>query len=99
MPEMRFSARWPDGSRATYYSPSLVIAEYLAAGATYPLPDFVARSRTALHIASERVREKYGFACMRAAATLAAIEAKAAEFADAPGASVRVEDHERDEVR
>ncbi len=91
MPEMSFAVRWPDDARVTYYSPSLVVREYLAAGAEYPLHDFVQRSRTALTIAAERVRVKYGFACPRAAAALAAIEAKAREFAAVPNVAVRVE--------
>jgi uncharacterized repeat protein (TIGR04042 family) len=91
VPEMAFVARWPDGAVATYYSPSLVVREYLEAGSVYPVADFVERSRSALHIASERVRAKYGYACSRAAATLARIEAKAGEFAGVAGATVVVE--------
>jgi len=93
MPEMHFIARWPDDAVQAYYSPSLVVREYLEAGTTYALPEFVARSRTALRIASDRVREKYGYACSRAALTLAHIEEKAREFVDLPNASVVVEAH------
>jgi uncharacterized repeat protein (TIGR04042 family) len=82
VPELQFEVRWPDGSGRTYYSPSLVVEEYLAAGEAYPVPEFVQRSREALGIASDRVREKYGFPCSRAAASLAAIEQDAAGFAD-----------------
>jgi uncharacterized repeat protein (TIGR04042 family) len=91
---MEFAVRWPDGSWLTYYSPSLVVREHLAAGSAYAVPEFVARCRTALSIASERVREKYGFACPRAAHTLVLIETKAREFAGAADARVLVEaDH------
>lgn len=90
MPEMRFTVRWPDGSAESCYSPSLVIREHMAVGESYALADFVGRSRTALEIASERVREKYGFACSSALDQLARIEAKAAGFADAPDARVAV---------
>jgi uncharacterized repeat protein (TIGR04042 family) len=93
MPEMAFVARWPDDAVATYYSPSLVVAEYLEAGTTYALADFVRRSREALTIASERVRVKYGVACPRAAQTLAQIESRARHFTDHPDAAVRVEAH------
>ncbi len=93
MPEMYFVVRWPDDATLTYYSPSLVVREYLEPGAAYALPEFIERSRTALHIASERVRSKYGFACPRAALTLEHIEAKALEFPDAASATVRVEAH------
>ncbi|MBY0259451.1 MSMEG_0570 family nitrogen starvation response protein [Methylobacterium sp.] len=89
MPEMRFHVRWPDGRREACYSPSLVIKDYLAPGETYPLDDFVAKARTALTIASERVREKYGFACSSALDQLQRIEAAA--LAQAPDGSVTVE--------
>lgn len=74
MPEMRFHVRWPDGSRDACYSPSLVVKDHLAVGQDYPLDAFVALSRTALTIASERVRARYGFPCGRAQAQLARIE-------------------------
>ncbi len=79
---MVFEVRWPDGSQQSFYSPSPVVEEYLSAGAEYPVADFVGRTREALGVASERVREKYGFPCSRAAATVAGIEAAAAGFAE-----------------
>ncbi len=91
MPEMRFSIRWPDGSAESCYSPSLVVKDYFAAGESYPLADFVTRSRTALEIASERVRAKYGYPCSRAMNQLARIEAAAAAFKNLPDARVAVE--------
>ena len=78
MPEMHFHVRWPDGRREACYSPSLVIKEHFEPGASYALDDFVSRSRTALNIASERVRERYGFACTSALSQLARIENEAA---------------------
>lgn len=81
MPEMHFRVRWPDGSTDTCYSPSWVIEEHLAEGASYALDDFVARARAALDIASERVRAKYGFACSSALDQAAAIERKAQTMA------------------
>lgn len=92
MPEMRFHIRWPDGSREACYSPSLVIKEHFEPGGHYPVPDFVARSRTALTIASERVREKYGFACTSALAQLSRIEQAAAR--QDSGGQVAVESFE-----
>jgi uncharacterized repeat protein (TIGR04042 family) len=80
MPEMRFRIRWPDGTTESCYSPSLVIKDYFSVGATYALADFVERSRTALSIASERVRAKYGMPCRRAMAQLARIETAAGVF-------------------
>lgn len=60
-------------------------------GPSYPVADFVDRSRQALGIASERVRAKYGFACTAAAEQLAEIEAVAAGFNAVPEAVVTVE--------
>ena len=42
MPETRFLIRWPDGTLESCYSPSLVIEDYLVAGETYALADFLA---------------------------------------------------------
>jgi uncharacterized repeat protein (TIGR04042 family) len=82
MPEMMFSARWPDGTERTYYSPSLVVADHLEPGREYAVDDFVARCRESLTIASERVRERYGFPCSRAAGSLIGIERDAAGFVE-----------------
>ena len=91
MPEMRFLIRWPDGSAESCYSPSLVVKDYFSPGESYPLAEFVGRSRTALGIASERVKEKFGFHCSRALAQLAQIESGAAAFAHCPGARVTID--------
>jgi uncharacterized repeat protein (TIGR04042 family) len=88
MPEMFFVVRWPDGAEVRCYSPSLVVREHLEEGRTYPLDDFVTRSRVMLGIASERVKAKYGFHCSAAMDQLRAIEARAASCM--PGASITV---------
>jgi uncharacterized repeat protein (TIGR04042 family) len=80
MPEMSFRIQWPDASEMVYYSPSLVIRDYVSVGEVLPLPEFLHRAREALKIASDRVAAKYGFPCARAHATLAAIEQQAARF-------------------
>ncbi|WP_277189248.1 MSMEG_0570 family nitrogen starvation response protein [Caballeronia sp. BR00000012568055] len=90
MPVMHFHIRWPDGVEADCYSPSTVVGEYFEAGTRYPLDDFVARSREALNIGSERVREKYGFACSAAMDQLARIEQDASRFAHEHDAHVTV---------
>jgi uncharacterized repeat protein (TIGR04042 family) len=87
---MHFRIQWPDGDEANCYSPSLVIGDFFKPGEAYALNDFVERSRQALGIASERVREKYGFACSAALDQLAQIERDAGRFADQPGATVKV---------
>ena len=91
MPEMRFHIRWPDGTVETCYSPSLVIKDYFSVGADYPLADFLDRSRTALAIASDRVKAKYGMPCRRALKQLARIETAAGAFTDVPDARVAVD--------
>lgn len=91
MPEMHFRVRWPDDTVTDCYSPSLVVKEHLEAGRSYPLAEFVQRSATALNIGSERVREKYGFACSSALDQLRRIEELAARFEASPDPVVRVE--------
>jgi uncharacterized repeat protein (TIGR04042 family) len=90
MPEMIFQIAWPDGSTEQCYSPSLVIKDHLTIGETYAVADFLARSRSALTIASERVREKYGFACTRAMGQLARLERTAERFTASAGGGVTV---------
>lgn len=90
MPQMHFHIRWPDGQEHACYSPSLVVREHLQVGSSYALPDFLQRVSEALHIGSERVRAKYGFACSQALDELARIEATANAFADTPAATVQV---------
>jgi len=84
MPAMHFTVRWPDATETRCYSPSLVIKDYFAPGSRYPLPDFMRSVREALHIASERVRAKYGFACSAAMDQLADLEQLAARWGDDP---------------
>jgi len=91
MPEMHFRIRWPDGSAERCYSPSLVIKDHLTPGESYPLTEFLDRSRTALRIASDRVRAKYGMSCSLALGQLARIEATASRFADVPDARVAID--------
>ena len=80
MPEMRFAVRWPDGREASYYSPSLVMHDFIDVGTLYPVGDFVARTSEALNQASERVRAKFGFACTSAMASEEKIAAAAAAY-------------------
>ena len=79
---MLFAVCWPDGSQQEFYSPSLIVEEYLEPDTDYPVADFVHRSREALGIASDRVKAKYGMPCSLAAASIASIEQAASGFAD-----------------
>lgn len=91
MPEMRFRIRWPDGVLESCYSPSLVIKDYFQPGETYNLDEFITRARTALTIASERVKARYGMPCSLALGQLARIESTAARFHAIPDPHVAVE--------
>ncbi|MDB5776187.1 MAG: transhydrogenase alpha subunit [Herbaspirillum sp.] len=91
MPEMHFSVRWPDDTTTDCYSPSLVVKEYLEVGKSYSVAEFVDRSRTALNIGSERVHEKFGYACSSAMDQLGQIERTASRFEEQENAQVLVE--------
>ena len=80
MPEINFQIQWPDGTKQNCYSPSLVVEQYFSPGETYELAEFVEKSRTALNIASDRVKEAYGFPCSRALEQLKQIEDKASKY-------------------
>lgn len=83
MPEMHFRVKWPSGKVEDCYSPSYVVEDYLAEGASYSVDEFVRRARTALTIASERVLAKYGFECSSALDQLRAIEETGSELGSA----------------
>jgi uncharacterized repeat protein (TIGR04042 family) len=63
------------------YSPSLIVREHIEVGRAYPLSDFIERSRTMLHIGSERVRAKFGYACSAALDQLQELESRAVRYA------------------
>ncbi|MBW4695639.1 MAG: MSMEG_0570 family nitrogen starvation response protein [Lyngbya sp. HA4199-MV5] len=90
MPEIHFQIELPDGSQATCYSPSLIVKEYFTPGDEYGLADFIERSRTALNIASDRVRAKYGSPCGLALGQLAEIEAMAEQYSELEEPKVRL---------
>lgn len=80
MPELTFEVRWPDGRVDALYSPSLVVHDHLRAGSSYTVRDFTRRATLAMELASERVRERFGFACTSAAATAQQVERTASRF-------------------
>ncbi|WP_201276602.1 MSMEG_0570 family nitrogen starvation response protein [Marisediminicola senii] len=83
MPEMTVTVRWPDGTEANLYSPSLVMHDHLAVGAQYAIEEFVTRTGAALDEASARVRAKYGFECTSAVAQKTEIEATSLRYRNA----------------
>jgi uncharacterized repeat protein (TIGR04042 family) len=91
MPEVHFVVRWPDSSVQECYSPSRVIEEQLQTERDYELGEFLERARTALHLASERVRAKYGFTCSSALDQLGELETKVQSYLQSsPQGLVRV---------
>lgn len=90
MPEIHFEIRWPDGTEEICYSPSLIVKDYFTPTQSYPLADFVQRSRTALQIASDRVEAKYGMPCSLALRQLQQIEQQAGQFAPQDNPQVQV---------
>jgi uncharacterized repeat protein (TIGR04042 family) len=88
MPEMHFIVRWPDRSELRCYSPSLVVRDFLQVGGSYPVEEFVRRSREMLTIASERVKAKYGFYCTAAMDQLQQIEENASRYAAASAVTI-----------
>ncbi len=74
MPEMTFSVRWPDGAVIDCYSPSTTISTYFQSGQSYSVSEFVDRAREALNVASERVRQRYGYTCSSALDQMGKIE-------------------------
>jgi uncharacterized repeat protein (TIGR04042 family) len=91
MPEMHFTIEWPNGREEQCYSPSSIIENYLESGQEYPVQDFLERAGTALALASERVRQRYGFACSSALEQLRELERAGARLTDSERAgTVRV---------
>ncbi len=90
MPERHFEIRWPDGHQEQCYSPSSTIENYLTAGQEYSVTNFLALTDKALNEASERVRQKYGFACSSAMDQLGKIKQRAASFENQTDTNVMV---------
>lgn len=80
MPETPFTVLLPDGTLRHCYSPSSVVRKFFKVGDELSAADFIAASREALTEASERVREKFGFACTAASASLSQIEGWAGDL-------------------
>jgi putative flavoprotein involved in K+ transport len=87
MPEVELTIRWPDGTVQHGISPSRAIEQLVVEGGRYPSEELRRRLRDGLEAASERVRERFGFACTGAAQQLDEFENGAARHgASGPGA-------------
>nr|WP_100548289.1 MULTISPECIES: MSMEG_0570 family nitrogen starvation response protein [unclassified Pseudomonas] len=80
MPAVNFKVRWPDGQETNGYSPSTLIYQYLQAGSSCSVEEFLTRAEAALSAASERVRELKGFYCSSAMDTLAILRQQARRY-------------------
>lgn len=90
MPEIRFHIQWPDGQQESCYSPSLIVKDYFQVGESYPITEFLNRSRESLQIASDRVQAKYGFPCGLALGQLKKIEDTAQSYLIQPDTQVKI---------
>ena len=90
MPEKTFTVQWPDGEEENCYSPSSTIDKFIEKGATYSLQEFLQRSSDGLNHASERVRQRYGFACSSAQDQLYRIQQKAKKFSDVENPMIKI---------
>lgn len=88
MPAVNIRLRWPNGQESNAYSPSTTIYEYLEAGKSYSMAEFLRRAETGLNAASERVKQVKGFYCSSAMDTLGSLRLMARGFA---GIAVQVE--------
>lgn len=66
MPSVNFSIIWPDGDKASYYSPSTIIHDYIKNPHFYELESFKRLCDDALNAASERVYQRFGYYCSAA---------------------------------
>lgn len=67
MPEVELTIRWADGHVQSGRSPSRAIERWLVEHAVYPRHELAQRVRHGLAEASDRVRQRYGYACRVAA--------------------------------
>ena len=90
MPERIFDVQWPDGMTESCYSPSSTIENHLVVGQNYSLQQFLSIVELALNEASDRVRQKYGFACSSAMDQLKKIKQRAELYQHTDDATVVV---------
>jgi putative flavoprotein involved in K+ transport len=80
MPSVNFKITWPDGDVGVYYSPSTAMHDYLKPDTSHPQNSFRQLITAAMHAASERVRQRYGYVCTAASAELEKISGKLDEL-------------------
>ena len=80
MPVTYVNIEWPNKETDQVYSPSSVVKEYFNSGETLTVQEFLNTCNQSLDIASERVREKFGYACTSAQSESQRIEEKCKNF-------------------
>ena len=80
MPVTYVHIEWPDQETDQVYSPSSVIEDYFIPGASLSVEEFSTTCSKGLTEASERVRQKFGYACTSAQAELHRISEKCKTF-------------------
>lgn len=90
MPVVRFDVMWPDATVTRCQSPSTIIRNFVTEGQAIPLAELMLRLEQGLNAASDRVREKYGFACSAAADQWDIIQTKAEQFKQTPTAVAQI---------
>ena len=91
MGEVDLTVRWADGTVQRGTSPSRAIERFVVQGAMYPRAELCRRLADGLSAASQRVRERHGFACTAAAETADAFARGAAAHGGDAAAPARVE--------
>src|ERR1700722_14754806 len=91
MPEVELVIRWADGHTQSGRSPSRAIERWLVEHAVYPRNELAQRLRHGLAEASDRVRQRYGYACTVAAQLSEELMHGAAVHGVAPDAPATVE--------
>lgn len=80
MPVTYVHIEWPDKEPDQIYSPSSIIENYFTPGNSISVNEFSKSCKDGLGEASERVRQKFGFACTSAQAELHRITEKCKNY-------------------
>lgn len=76
MPETYVNIKWPNGESDSVYSPSSIIESYFNENQDIEITFFVKDCEEALKEASNRVYQKFGFACTSAMSEIQRIKNK-----------------------
>lgn len=74
MPVTHVYIKWPDSTEDKVYSPSSIVKSYFAKEQEVTINEFNAICNTSLNEASERVIQKFGYACTSAMAEIQRIQ-------------------------